>query len=60
MINNRTDKWTDCELMVLMGYHKSGISASELVDTFGRTEQAITKKAIRQGVKLGSKNTQGK
>ena len=59
MINNRIDKWTPCELRVLMGYHKSGISASELVDTFGRTEQAINKKAIRQGVKLGNKNTQG-
>ena len=33
MINNRTDKWTPCELRVLMGYHKSGVSASELVDT---------------------------
>tara|TARA_R110000851_G_scaffold230978_1_gene383847 strand:- start:180 stop:359 length:180 start_codon:yes stop_codon:yes gene_type:complete len=59
MISNRTDKWTPCELRVLMGYHKSGISASELVDTFGRTEQAINKKAIRQGVVLGNKNTKG-
>ena len=56
---NKTDEFTTCELRILMGFHKSGISASELVDTFGRTEQAITKKAIRQGVKLGNKNKQG-
>ena len=57
--NTRKDKWSRNELQVLLGYHKSGVASSALIETFNRTEQAINKMAIRMGVKLGAKNKKG-
>jgi len=49
-------RWTPLEKKILLGFHQSGETALSLMETFGRTEKAITNQSIKQGVKLGLKN----